>query len=1168
MKKRIIALLLSAMMVGNSVSAFAAQQDEDYINIVSVDDMNTTVEASEDADVEDSLNTNEPESLEIVDNTDNLERLETSDNTREDIYTDEWLAERGLSRNAEGMIEFTDKYGEVWSYDPEDPEFYKYFGDEEKEYIGLNEDFDGNLSSFNALNETYSDPFTCPLTGRSYSYPKYYKVSSDKDRVPVRYGVDVSKYQGTISEKNWKSMKEDYGVDFAFIRAGFRGYGSSGSLNADATFAGNVQNAYNAGVKVGVYFFSQAISEKEAQDEADYCLSLIGNKKGLVTLPIVIDYEYAGSPGRLGGADLSADQHTDIVNAFCKRIRERGYLAGIYANKSMFNSDMVFSKIDAANYIWIAHWPGASGGVYSTDFDKRLESWQFTDAFTGFGTGGTGYMINDRVDLDFWFGVFPGEIVSKEITLSFDANGGSTDGSGIDDIRRETGETAEIPDCIYERKLCSFREWNSEPDGSGNSYLPGVDYVFGDADETLYAIWECTVTFDAGNGEAPDVTTVLADSLLAEPAAPEKEDYFFTGWYRDSACSLLWKFGSDKVVRSITLYAGWEKVEEEVNYELRVEGAVSEFSFTGSAITLPDLRVFYGNDELEAGKDYTIKYKNNTKAGVATYTVKGKGNFSGSYTGSFTILPLNFEDRVEAKDIAVSYTGKVQKGTTTVIYRKDNGCFVTLKAGTDFTYRYSGTDKKAEDFDSTAFVGDKFSNTVYTVEIIGKGNYKGTCTFNQTILSVETESLPVSKLSIKKIQSQTLSYDEAGNIIPATPKPLVYLKGNLVDEDDYDLKYINNSEPGTATVFVVGKGRFTGSRKVDFKVNSISMSKVNVSGLESGMTYCNAEIIQSGYELSYNGNALVEGRDFDVVYANNINAGKNKASISFKGKGIYSGTLKKTYTIASVSLAVSGAQNSDIAVFMNHNVPYAKGGAKPDVEIIYTKDGPGYTLTEGVDYTIKCSNNNAVSTGAGKKPTVIITGKGNFKGKLSASYMIRKANIGETTMTASDVVFKDKGYNCKSAITLTDSKSGKKLSAGSDYDKNVVYTYVDDGEEKEVGKTTVIPAGSLVKATVSGKGNYYGTNTTTFRVVTADISKATVKVADKTFIGRPVTLTKDDFTEIRVGSTYLGKEDFEIVPGSYVNNQKSGTAKVTIRGVGNYGGTKVVSFKIRKKGIS
>ncbi len=171
-------------------------------------------------------------------------------------------------------------------------------------------------------------------------------------------------------------------------------------------------------------------------------------------------------------------------------------------------------------------------------------------------------------------------------------------------------------------------------------------------------------------------------------------------------------------------------------------------------------------------------------------------------------------------------------------------------------------------------------------------------------------------------------------------------------------------------------------------------------------------------------------------------------------------------------------------------------------------------------------------------------------------------------MTASDVVFKNKGYNCKSAITLTDSKSGKKLSAGSDYDKNVVYTYVDDGEEKEVGKTTVIPAGSLVKATVSGKGNYYGTNTTTFRVVTADISKATVKVADKTFIGRPVTLTKDDFTEIRVGSTYLGKEDFEIVPGSYVNNQKSGTAKVTIRGVGNYGGTKVVSFKIRKKGIS
>ena len=102
-------------------------------------------------------------------------------------------------------------------------------------------------------------------------------------------GIDVSSYQKTI---DWNKVKAD-GIDYAFIRVGFRGYGDSGSLNADGKYAENLKNAVAAGVKVGVYIYSQAITTKEGIEEANFILNKI---KGYdVTLPVVIDYEYAGT---------------------------------------------------------------------------------------------------------------------------------------------------------------------------------------------------------------------------------------------------------------------------------------------------------------------------------------------------------------------------------------------------------------------------------------------------------------------------------------------------------------------------------------------------------------------------------------------------------------------------------------------------------------------------------------------------------------------------------------------------------------------------------------------------------------------------------------------------------------------------------------------------------
>ena len=110
-------------------------------------------------------------------------------------------------------------------------------------------------------------------------------MTYDDDRYEIRHGVDVSHHQGEI---DWNKVK-NAGFDFAFLRIGFRGYGEEGTLNPDKQFNANYSGAKNAGLDVGIYFFAQAVNEKEAVEEADYVLELLGGRK--LDLPIVYDPE-------------------------------------------------------------------------------------------------------------------------------------------------------------------------------------------------------------------------------------------------------------------------------------------------------------------------------------------------------------------------------------------------------------------------------------------------------------------------------------------------------------------------------------------------------------------------------------------------------------------------------------------------------------------------------------------------------------------------------------------------------------------------------------------------------------------------------------------------------------------------------------------------------------
>ena len=194
-------------------------------------------------------------------------------------------------------------------------------------------------------------------------------------------GIDVSYAQGAI---DWNRVAKA-GIKFAIIRAAFRGYGT-GRIVADEWFERNIKGAAAAGIKVGVYFFSQAVNEKEGAEEADHIINQIRNYK--VTLPVVIDTEYV-SDSRARGNLISKEIRTAAVKAFCERSLQRGYTPMIYASTSWLNNQLDMSKLSVYK-VWVAQY-------YSrVTYNGKYQCWQYTSS--GHVAG-----INTKVDMNYWY---------------------------------------------------------------------------------------------------------------------------------------------------------------------------------------------------------------------------------------------------------------------------------------------------------------------------------------------------------------------------------------------------------------------------------------------------------------------------------------------------------------------------------------------------------------------------------------------------------------------------------------------------------------------------------------------------------------------------------------------------------------------------------------------
>lgn len=174
-------------------------------------------------------------------------------------------------------------------------------------------------------------------------------------------GIDVSVHQGDI---DWQKVAEA-GVEFAIIRVGYRGY-TDGDIFYDSNFTTNIQGALRAGLKVGVYFFSQATSELEAREEARFVLSAIDG----YTLDYPVFYDWEEVPAEARTDAISGEQMTDFALAFCEEIEGSGYQAGVYFNQSYGYSFFNLRRLRDYSF-WLAEYNDAQSFAYA------VELWQY-----------------------------------------------------------------------------------------------------------------------------------------------------------------------------------------------------------------------------------------------------------------------------------------------------------------------------------------------------------------------------------------------------------------------------------------------------------------------------------------------------------------------------------------------------------------------------------------------------------------------------------------------------------------------------------------------------------------------------------------------------------------------------------------------------------------------
>ena len=220
-----------------------------------------------------------------------------------------------------------------------------------------------------------------PYNARDFAYDGGYLTCLSG---PCELGVDVSEYQGKI---NWEKVAAG-GFTFAIIRVGARAWGKTGQILTDARWQENLAGARQAGLQVGVYFFSQAISVEEAKEEARFVLEQLDGQK--LDLPVVFDWEFAPDDDART-KNVTAQMLNSCAIAFCQEVSEAGYQPMVYFNVDLSKRMLDLPLMQEMGYpFWLA--------MYTTQmtYPHRVDMWQYTDEAAVDG-------INGNVDINLRF---------------------------------------------------------------------------------------------------------------------------------------------------------------------------------------------------------------------------------------------------------------------------------------------------------------------------------------------------------------------------------------------------------------------------------------------------------------------------------------------------------------------------------------------------------------------------------------------------------------------------------------------------------------------------------------------------------------------------------------------------------------------------------------------
>ncbi len=673
---------------------------------------------------------------------------------------------------------------------------------------------------------------------------------------------------------------------------------------------------------------------------------------------------------------------------------------------------------------------------------------------------------------------------------------------------------------------------------------------------------------------------------------------------------------------------------------------VYDYTYTGEEIK-PFVNLTYNDwNYLSQGVDYTVEYKNNIEIGIASIIITGKGNYTGTKIITFKILPpyinsLNFSYEkkfnynkqeirpnveikykdyilVEGKDYTLDYENNIYPGMatikvtgqgdyrgTTTLYFEIYGDFKDVKFetkvikctkddGVNFEfvltidgyvipknhYYYVGGCEYPDLAKRKKAKGDGIikSWNYYTGEMEVKYNVAYDIA-DATVTGVKdktytgsalTQSITVKygKTTLKKEKDYTISYKNnvnAGvailvlkgkgafgftkeitfNINPRSVSGLTYSKIDnlpytglvnnpkltitngkikLVEGTDYTIEYKDNIDRGTGIIVVTGKGNYTGTKEVAFKIGTGSIKLAKVEGL--AVKYYTGKPLTQDLVLTYNGYTLKEGVDYTLSYKNNVKVGKATVTITGKGNFILTNTL---------TFKIKGKNINGVDVAYGESMAYTGKARNPKV----TLTDNGVTLKQDKDYKVSYKNN--VYPGTGK---IIITGIGNYSETRELTYTINPRSIAAATVKG----LADKGYTGgqrKQSLTLTYNK--KTLKEGRDY--TIRYE-----NNVEVGTATVI---------ITGKGNFGGEHVLTYKINRRSVAGLTFsKVKNYTYTGKEVTPN----VKVTYGKYTLVKDQDYTV--TYSKNVNVGTASITIKGIGSFSGSKTIKFKITPRSIS